>query len=187
MNDARLRWSVFPWTRYDDDDQVPGVPGAAVTDSRRQITYRATVNAQGYLDHLEIEMTGHIDDARLARLRSIPRERIEATVAAFVRDQEPGTLQFVPEGGLIAEGGAPGTTPTSQEVADLMRKHGWGRQELAVYYRRPVRTVDGWIARARAELGDVAPRPATGRGFRSIENPGARGAPGQPKNEEKEK
>lgn len=183
MNDVRLRWSVWPWTRYFDDDRHPGVPGAAITDSRRQLTYRATIDAAGELDHLEIEMSGRIDEARLARLRSIPRERIQAAVAAFLRDRDPEAIEFIPEGGLLVEDGTPGRTPTSDKVAALMAK-GWGRQELATRYDCSVRTADGWIAKARAEHGDAVPRPATGRGYRAKKTSGSTQQPGDRKEEQ---
>ncbi|MDO7881777.1 hypothetical protein [Antiquaquibacter soli] len=182
MNDMRLRWSVFPWTRHFDEDRDP-VIGAAIHDSRRQVTYRATVNEQGHLDHLEIEMDGYIDDARLARLRSIPRERIESVVAAWVRDYDPDALQFIPEGGLLTDDGdGAGKTPTLERVAELMTRRGWGRAELAIYFDAKERTVDGWIARARAKRREAeeeaarsggpvnfpeVPSPATGKGYRA--------------------
>lgn len=217
MNDVRLRWSVWPWTRYTDDDpdgtesemaalaakldglpdeqkvmvtagqlralgvgaQHRGAPGAAITDGKRQVTYRATVDTHGQIDHLEIELTGEVNDARLARLRSIPREHIEATVAAFVKDQQPDTVQFVPEGGLLADelrgtnGQIKGGPALYAEVARLLAE-GKGRQDIAVIFDRPVRTVDGWIIRARDQHQNLARRPATGRGYRAAKNPKVR-------------
>lgn len=173
MNDLRLRWSVWPWTRHHDDERVPPVPGAAIHDSLREVTYRGTVNAQGELDHLEIELSGRIDDARINRLKSIPRERIAATVAAYVNEQRPGELQIVFEGGLLAGDGDLKTGPALYgEVARLMATHGWGRQELTAHFfpdedpKRAVRTVDRWISKARAQHPTSAPRVATGRGYR---------------------
>ena len=173
MDDVRQSWSVWPWTRYDDVEGRPGVHGASIHDSRKQLTYRATVDYDGVLNHLEIELDGYIDEARLARLRSVPRERIEATVVAFIRDLTPDTIQFVPEGGLMTgeRSGFDGR-PSYEEVARLM-KGGRNRGDLATYYfpdrdpKKAVRTVDRWIARARAEHPDLAPRAATGKGYRA--------------------
>ena len=190
MNDMRLRWSVWPWTRHSDDEGDPGVRGAAITDSQREVTYRATVDARGHLNHLEIEMSGYIDDARVNRLRSIPRERIEAAVAAFVREWEPDTIQFVPEGGLLFEDDdESGTRPSLERVAELMTRRGWGRAELAHYFDTEIRTVDGWIARARKKRREAeaeaqrtgepvsfppVPSPATGTGYRPKTTDGKR-------------
>lgn len=155
------------------------VPGAEITDNRRQVSYRATVDGDGRLDHLEIVLSGHIDDARLARLRSIPRERIEQAVVAFLRAQRPDELTVFLDGGLLAR---KGPTPTGAalyaEVAELMAANGWGRQELAAHFlpdeepTKAVRRVDHWILRARALHPEIAPKPATGAGYRATKTTG---------------
>lgn len=141
--------------------------GAEIHDQRRGVTFRATIDPRtGDLDHLEVVAASGqpVDDRALARLSSVPLSSIRREVRAHVIAEDRARaehgegqyLMFTPTGGLLIGDGSRYSPPPSEELAALMAERGWGRQELAAHYGRPVRTVDRWVRAARAELGDEA-------------------------------
>lgn len=185
-------WSVVPWSRLTAEppahtgptgatvtiegtvyDLVPTIPaawrsahtrhGVEIHDHARNVTYRATVHPARptELDHLEVIAHGHVDDNAMRR---VPVERIRREVLnhlAAMAAAGPNALVLTLPGGLT-EPSRPGEVPSPEELADRMTRHGWGRQELATFYRRPVRTVDGWIRRARQSHPHLMPAPTQG-------------------------
>ncbi len=185
------RWSVVPWERWDAEPpdgtagtvqldgrtwelREPLAPawkeqhvrrGACVHDSRRAITYRATVDAAGEIDHLEVVLAGPFRPDALVKLTSVPIMAIQREVNLLLIAQAeagPGVLVFTAEGGTEgAEGdGSPYSPPTSQQLLDLLTEHpGWGRSEIAAHYGRNVRTVDRWLREARRDpdIGHLMP------------------------------
>lgn len=186
MKPQHYDWSVVPWGRYDADP--PEVPpftvespdgmswvvsepmdpawhaahwryGAEIHDGRRGITYRATVDARGELDHLEVVLSGGVvDDGALSRLSSVPVERIRtAANEQAIRDrrrdgadgpesEDSGGLSFVLPGGLADGDGSRYSPPSREAILALLHEHPrWWRTELAAHYGRPVRTVDRWL------------------------------------------
>lgn len=134
--------------------------GAQITDHKRGVTYKATLGADGEIDHLQVTLSGPVTEQTVGRLRSIPLGRIRAEVRAQLvaeRKAGPGALVFTPEGG-VPDGEADGThyhPPTTDELlavlADKPDDNLSARQYLAAYYQRGVKTVDRWLARARRE------------------------------------
>lgn len=134
--------------------------GAWIKDHRRGITYRVALDPQTLeIQHLEIELTGGVTKHDVAKLGSIPYDRLEQRARELVIG-EGGALWAVTEGGLEDRDGTKRHPPHSEDIAELLAKNSnWGRKELAAHYSRPVRTVDGWLRKARQELGeDAIPR-----------------------------
>ncbi|GAA4817155.1 hypothetical protein GCM10025786_24300 [Nocardioides caeni] len=144
-----------------------GSPGAQIHDHDRDVTYRASVDpATSDLDHLEVVVRGWIDDNVLKR---VPVARIRREVLAQVAEDRraraaggPDALTFVRPGGLVGGDGGRYSPPPLDEVARLMRE-GLDRHALAERFGRPLRTVDGWIRRARQEYPDDVPPRTSGR------------------------
>jgi len=143
--------------------------GATVTDHARGITYRATVNPQrpGELDYLEVVIEGHVPEGGF---RKVPVSRIRDAVVQFLAGQaaakaESGedTLFLIRPGGVTTTD--PSLKPPPPPSAEVARhlSEGLKRADIAKLYRRPVRTVDGWIHRARKEHPTSTPAPTRGR------------------------
>lgn len=185
------QWSVVPWWRYDADlppgaepqrvrqpdgttlfvselpdpewEQRHRIPGAEINDHDRGVTYRATLDDRGQIDHLEIVVRGHVHPGTerhlpVDRIQRAVSEHLQATARAQVTDG-PGTIVIVPPGGLV-DPTRRGEVPPAEEIADLMGKNALGRKAIADRYGRNVRTVDRWITNARKEFPDRMP-PAT--------------------------
>lgn len=192
MTPIHNAWSVWPWSRFDEPepandygnqgtatlpngviaDLVPRNPegwedqhrrnGVRIHDHDRKVTYYATVDQRGKLDHLVVEVNGFIDENALRR---VPVRRIEQVAhnrALELRkareeatDGKEPFLVGLP--GHLTEPAKPGGVPSAEEIAELMTTRGMGRQQLARHYQRPVRTIDGWIRRARKEAPDLMP------------------------------
>ncbi|MEJ7796649.1 MAG: hypothetical protein WKF50_13925 [Nocardioides sp.] len=210
MTPQHYDWSVWPWGRYDADP--PEVPpftvgtadgtswvvsepmdpkwhaahwhhGAEIHDGRREINYRATVDARGELDYLEVVLSGRIVvDGDLARLSSVPVDRIRtATNAQAIHDRRRdaavgqeseryGDFSFVLPGGLADGDGSPYSPPSREAILAVLSEHPrWWRKELSAHYRRPVRTVDRWLRKYEIK------RPR-----KNSQTPGGDRQPGQP-------
>lgn len=159
---------------------LTGTPGAQIHDHDRNVTYRASVDpASSDLDHLEVIVRGWIDDNVLKR---VPVARVRREVLAQVAEDRRArasaghddAMTFALPGGLTAGDGARYSPPPLDEVARLMRE-GLDRHALAERYGRPLRTVDGWIRRARQQYPDDVPPRTSGR-RRSAQTPGSRRA-----------
>lgn len=203
MTSSSSTWSVFSWFRYDEEPPplLQGLVsyrdkelelhekldpawiekhrrrGAQIHDSKRGVTYRATLDLQTYeMDYLEVVVDGPFTRPNgegyksFERLRSIPLSRIHSAVRKQVIEElraekgaEGPVLIFTPEGGLVEDGdGSMRKPPSSEEIAMLMRPIKEGgraldRNGVAAHYGRAVRTVDGWISRARKELPEKMP------------------------------
>lgn len=154
--------------------------GAEIHDHDRNVTYRATVDPEtSDLDHLEVIVHGWPDDNVMKR---VPVARIRRQVLAQVADDAraraasgPEVVSVVLPGGLREGGGTRYAPPPLEEVARLMRD-GLDRHALAERYGRPLRTVDGWIRRARQQMPDQMPARTSGR--RRPQTPGGTSSPG---------
>lgn len=151
-------------------------PGAQITDHGRGITYRATVDERGELDHLEVVVTGYVPDQPF---RSIPRESIRRATVEQVREQARAgraSLVFTPTGGLV-DPSQPGQVAPPELVAHLMHEQGMTRQDLARLWGRSLRTIDRWIQAAREAYPDKVPAakraPRTRPGRRASQTIGA--------------
>jgi hypothetical protein len=200
MKSLETTWTVVDWWRYDAEPPEPQEPsgavvtldgveydtvprldpawvrqhlrhGAAIYDSERDITYRATLDPEtGEIDHLEVEADGWVGSSL-----SIPSARIRRAVAVHLlgrTDQSEDTLTITPEGALDAPSSAEKKSkrsPTSEELADFLEQQpGRGRQEVAARYGQPGKpvplpTVDRWLAKARRELPDRMPPITQGK------------------------
>lgn len=138
-------------------DRGAGRAGAEIHDHDRDVTYRATVDAQGALDYLSVEVRGHIDDNAMRR---VPVARIRRQVLAQVAAQAQAG------GDRVLTLSLPGTLsdrPSLEEVAALMaegRDRAWFH---AAYPSVPPRTVDGWMTRARRKYPQTAPGSQTSK------------------------
>ncbi|MDP3969107.1 MAG: hypothetical protein Q8Q02_12590 [Nocardioides sp.] len=145
-----------------------GRPGAEIHDHDRHVTYRATVDpATSDLDHLEVIVHGWIDDNAMkrvpvARIRREVLAQVAADAQARAEEGHGEVFTLVLPGGLTEGDGTRYAPPPLEEVAQLMRK-GLDRHALAERYGRPVRTVDGWIRRARQQMPDQMPARTSGR------------------------
>lgn len=179
MTPIQSQWSVVPWTRYDTEPpdraliataEVDGRAvemfepmdpewhrqharhGAQIHDHDRDVTYRATVDERGDLDHLTVEVHGFIDDNALRR---VPVARIRSAVLEQVAQaarEDEGVLSFLLPGGLTER-------PDLGEVARLLHE-GKDRAWFHAQWPEPEwnkRTVDGWIYRARKKYPDGPP------------------------------
>ena len=162
-----------------------GSPGAWIHEQDRNVTYRATVDpATSDLDHLEVIVRGWIDDNVLKR---VPIARIRREVLAQVAEDRRAravevrddVMTFVLPGGLTSGDGSRYSPPPLDEVARLMRE-GLDRHALAERYGRPLRTVDGWIRRARKQYPEQVPARTSGR-RRPTRTPGGTSRTGQPR------
>lgn len=192
-------WSVVPWGRYDADPpdfpprtlttpdghrwevREPMDPawhanhwceGVQIHDHDRGVTYRATVDDRGRLDHLEVICSeGAAIDENVTR--RVPVDRIRRVARVHVNAQRnagPDEIVFTLPGGVRFNPGRltpdhRGDKPPLEELADRMIRLGEGRQELAAHYGRKVRTVDGWVRQAR-EHGFI---PETRRELRAMQ------------------
>lgn len=155
----------------------PGAPGAQIHDHDRDVTYRATVDpATSDLDHLEVIVRGWIDDNVMKRVPvARVRREVLAQVAADRSARAAGgddVMTLVLPGGLTGGDGSRYSPPPLEEVARLMGA-GLDRHALAERYGRPLRTVDGWIRRARQQYPEQG--PARTRGRRRSQTPGGKG------------
>lgn len=185
---VQTAWSVVPWVRYDAEppggwpastgatatvggvvhDLVPQVPeawlsahrrlGVEIHDHDRGVTYRATVNPERpqELDYLETIARGHIDDNVMRR---VPVERIRQEVLTHLAAQQRAASGEVI---ITAPGGLADGLPGPEELAAHMAQ-GWGRRQIATHYGANLRTVDGWIRRARQARPDIMPAPTQGK------------------------
>lgn len=142
--------------------------GAQITDLDRHVVYRATVDERGELDHLEVVCQGHIDDNAMRRVpvarirRAAQSEALEQT--RLLREEgERQLLVTLPGGVEDAATKKRGTVPPLEEIAQQITEKGLGRQQLAIIYERPIRTVDRWITKARKQ-GLLPPAPQAKRG-----------------------
>jgi hypothetical protein len=160
--------------------------GAEIHDHDRNVTYRATVDPEtGDLDHLEVIVKGWIDDNTMRRVpvNRIRREVLKHVAAdAEARAQEGEEVITMTLPGGLADPADRGIVPPLEEIADLMSRYGLGRQELAARYGRPVRTVDGWIRRARQTVPERIPPPKQGR-HKASNKPSDKQAPPRERNQ----
>lgn len=189
MTPLESRWSVVPWTRYTAEPpnsapigtaEIEGVTvdvfdqmdpewhrehvrhGAQIHDHDRDVTYKATINQRGELDHLEVIVHGYIDDNTMrrvpvARIRRVVLEQV-GEFARVRANHGEGVLSLVLPGGLTER-------PDLEEVARLMRE-GWDRKRFHEAWPEPDwphRTVDGWMRRARQKYPTDPPSGQTAR------------------------
>ncbi|KAA9149503.1 hypothetical protein F6B41_25465 [Microbacterium lushaniae] len=147
-------------------DRQYGDRHAVAFDPAANVLYSATMDGHDRLTHVTVTVSG--DDIEAARFIDIQRAARE--LRAF-----------------IAQHGVPWRTssavPSAEEIADLVERRGWGRNELAAHYRRPVRTVDRWMRDARAAFPDRMPAPTRGPSARKTQDRDAGGEPIRYRNE----
>lgn len=187
MTPVQDDWSVVTWWRYDveppeterklvgPDGHVVFVrelldpawdaehrrEGAEIHDHLRHVTYRATVDARGALDHLEVVVEGGAIDENA--MRRVPTATIRRVVLDQVAEAARARAELGDDAIVIGLPGSLRDKPTLAEVADLMDQ-GYDRAAFhAMYPHSNKRTVDGWMTRARRQQrpettgGDLSP------------------------------
>lgn len=141
-----------------------GAWGAEIHDHDRDVSYRATVDPRtSDLNHLEVVIRGFVSDNALARvpvarIRRVVLAQVAADQRARAEDGSEGSFTVTLPGGYSRGDGSRFAPPSTDEVAELMRQ-GLDRNAIAARYGgRPVRTVDRWMTRARAEYPDLPSR-----------------------------